>query len=86
MDASTAGPNAALRRMPHHSVREYLKTLDASGSEEESSGSGGDRSIGGGRRKATTTHSSFFLFTKATQTHSLRPVETSMSSIHCCIL
>ena len=32
-------------------VREYLKTLDASGSEEESSGSGGDRSIGGGRRK-----------------------------------
>ena len=32
-------------------VREYLKALDASGSEEESSGSGGDRSIGGGRRK-----------------------------------
>ena len=32
-------------------VREYLKVLDASGSDEESSGSGGDRSIGGGRRK-----------------------------------
>ena len=40
----------------------------------------------GWRSLATTTHSSFFLFTKATQTHSLRPVETSMSSICCCIL
>ena len=35
---------------------------------------------------ATTTHSSFSLFTKPTQTHSLRPVETSMSSIYCSIL